>query len=683
MKKTTTGWTLMALSMLTVIPFTTSCSSDKDIDLGELDKTIGIGSDELNLPIGSARDLKLADVLSLKEGDVIETLEKDSASYKAGDYQFKKGDDLTSADITVKEVHFDTFDPQEVPIDIPFAGLVLANHLMTHEYIFPTDGPQKINAFNVTGAGNDDVISLSEADLEGFFELRLGLSSIKEEVEFTQIDLYLPKFLEFDLDYIKEHHKSFIIDGVDFRVAGEPRADGRTVLTQDEKDFNVLTLMSVATQNDSPIKLKVKRVTGILDHVLDDDNDPEAEKGYMAFSKAAGLKLHGIVKMQLKFRKGQLQPTFDLTTTETRRVDPKISMDSGINVTHAEGVFDPDITINPSNVAIGDDVPDFLTDEKVNITMNNPTIKLKIESNINAKANIKPKMIAYFDDAKTDYKYMYVQNPDATDGYKFPSIFPNTSGNDSKITTSYIIITRNAMSDKDARDIMNATGYAVERFVMDGRPTLTKIDNDPHEVTNIAKLLSPRIPKSIDFEIEAQVDQETTAKVDLYDENDPKSKGGDYHITPSYEFIAPLALDPGSTIVYNDTIADWNKDIKDNEVDLRDGEIVITGNIHNNTPLKLTMEPVAIGVNKKEISDIKVTSNIVAKSQLGEGDDVVTPFEIKLTRNAGGSFSNLDGLAFKVIAESEHATPLNKDTQDIRIGELKLNLKGKLSIGLN
>ena len=672
----------MALSMLTVIPFTTSCSSDKDIDLGELDKTIGIGSDELNLPIGSARDLKLADVLSLKEGDVIETLEKDSASYKAGDYQFKKGDDLSPADITVKEVHFDTFDPQEVPIDIPFAGLVLADHLMTHEYTFPTDGPQKINAFNVTGAGNDDVISLSEADLEGFFELRLGLSSIKEEVEFTQIDLYLPKFLEFDLDYIKEHHKSFIRDGVDFRVAGEPRADGRTVLTQDEKDFNVLTLMSVATQNDSPIELKVKRVTGILDHVLDDDNDPEAEKGYMAFSKAAGLKLHGIVKMQLKFRKGQLQPTFDLTTTETRRVDPKISMDSGINVTHAEGVFDPDITINPSNVAIGDDVPDFLTDEKVNITMNNPTIKLKIESNINAQANILPKMVAYFDDAKTDYKYMYIRN--MVNGQEVrPSIFPNTTGDDSKITTSYIIITRNSMSDQEAQAISNATGYIVERFVMDGRPALTKKDGSDKEVTNIAKLLSPRIPKSIDFEIEAQVDQNRVAKVDLYDENDPKSKGNDYHITPSYEFIAPLALDPGSTIVYNDTIADWNKDIKDNEIDLRDGEIVITGNIHNNTPLKLTMEPVAIGVDKKEIQDIKVTSNIVAESQLGEKDDVVTPFEIKLTRSAGGDFSKLDGLAFKVIAESEHATPLNKDTQDIRIGELKLNLKGKLSIGLN
>ena len=680
----------MALSMLTVIPFTTSCSSDKDIDLGELDKTIGIGSDELNLPIGSARDLKLADVLSLKEGDVIETLEKDSASYKAGDYQFKKGDDLSPADITVKEVHFDTFDPQEVPIDIPFAGLVLADHRMTHEYTFPTDGPQKINAFNVTGAGNDDVISLSEADLEGFFELRLGLSSIKEEVEFTQIDLYLPKFLEFDLDYIKEHHKSFIRDGVDFRVAGEPRADGRTVLTQDEKDFNVLTLMSVATQNDSPIELKVKRVTGILDHVLDDDNDPEAEKGYMAFSKAAGLKLHGIVKMQLKFRKGQLQPTFDLTTTETRRVDPKISMDSGINVTHAEGVFDPDITINPSNVAIGDDVPDFLTDEKVNITMNNPTIKLKIESNINAQAIIKPKMIAYFDDAKTDYKYMYIRNPDSKFAQKIenrrdslPYIFPNKTGDDSKITTSYIIITRQGMSDSKAKDIMNSTGYSVERFVMDGRPTLNKLDNSDKEVTDIALLLSPRIPKSIDFEIEARVDQTYSAKVDLYDENDPKSKGNDYHITPSYEFIAPLALDPGSTIVYNDTIADWNKDIKDNEIDLRDGEIVITGNIHNNTPLKLTMEPVAIGVDKQEIKDIKVTSNIVAESQLGEKDDVVTPFEIKLTRSAGGDFSKLDGLAFKVIAESEHATPLNKDTQDIRIGELKLNLKGKLSIGLN
>ena len=670
-KTTTTGWMLLAFSMLTGTTFVTSCSTDDNIDLGDLDKTIGIDADNMNIPVGSADDIKLDDVLSLKEGDVIETLKQDSATYKKGDYQFRKDDDLDPADVKVNEVHFETFDPQAFNISVPFSGISNTDPDDT-EYQFPPEAPQKINAFDVTGAGNDDVVKLNEADLDGYFELDLGLYALKNEVNLTEIDLYLPKFLEFDLDYIRTHH-DFIKDGIDFKLAGEARGHA---LSQDEKDYNVLTLKEVATNNRKPLILQVKRVNGILPTAPTDAS--EAEKGYMVFSKADGLKLHGLIKMQLKFKKGKMK---DFSSSTTRNVEPEIDMPKGINVTHAEGIFDPDININPSNVAIGDDVPDFLTDDDVKITLNNPTIKLKIESNINAQAVIKPKMIAYFDDAKTDYKFMYIHNPEATDT-DWPIIAPNVSGNESKYQTSYIIITRQLLSDADAKAMADKTGYLVERFVMNGRSALTKMTTDPREVTDIAELLSPHIPNSLDFEIEAQVDQEKVAKVDLYDATDPNSKGSNYHINPSYEFVAPLALDPGSTIVYNDTIADWNKDIKDNEVELNEGEIVITGYVHNNTPLELKMKPVPIGLDKKEISDITVESNIVVPSNLNQSTDNSSPIKIVLKRKDGGSFKNLDGLAFKVTATSRNSTPLNKDEQFIKVDGLTLTLNGKLSISL-
>ena len=663
---------LLAFALMSSTPFFMGCSSDKDIDLGDLDQTIGIGGDNLNIPLGAARDLKLADVLSLKEGDVIETLDKDSAGYLMGDYQFKKGDDLDPADVKVKEVHFDTFDPTEFTISVPFDEIKQGDN-DDQEYAFPIEGPAKINEFDVTGQGNDDVVSLKEADLEGFFMLDLGLSQLKNEVEFTQIDIYIPRFLDLDTEYIKSHH-DFIEGSVDFRLA-----DPKNGTNEDEKYFNLLTLNKVNTSKERPVALKVKRVDEIVET---EPTDPdEIGRGYMVFNKQNGLKLHGVVKMRLRFiRHYVLHPE----STTSRIVDPSISMDSGINVTHAEGIFDPEININPSNVAIGDDVPDFLTDDDVNITMNNPTIKLKIESNINAKANIRPKMIAYFDDAKTDSLYMYIRN--MVNGQEIlPSIYPNTSGNDSKITTSYIIITRNDMSDQEAQAISNATGYTVERFVMnDKRPELTKKDiNNPDEVIDIAQLLHPHIPKSIEFKIEAWVDQDSIARVDLYDENDPNSKGGDYHITPSYEFISPLALDPGSTIVYNDTIADWNKDIKDKEIELYEGDIIVTGNIHNNTPMELTLQPVAIGVDKQDISsDVTVESHVVAASNLGEGTENVTPIKITLKRTPNGSFQKLDGLAIKVVCTSASTATLNKDTQSIQITDLKLNLKGKVSVSL-
>jgi hypothetical protein len=677
MRKISTYAISLSLAMMTVGAWTfVSCSSDDNIDLGDLDKTIGIGSEDMKVPLGNAHDIKLDDVLSLKEGDAIETLKKDSASYKEGDYQFKKKDDLDPTNVKVNEVHFETFDPKKAGFEVDMSIVQVVSVIGEKTYTFPQDAPQRINEFEVTGAGNDNVVALSNADMEGYFLLNLGLSQLKDEVEFTEIDLYLPSFLELDLDYIKNHHASFIKDGVDFKKAGEAR--GRA-LTQDEKDYNKLTLLQVATQNEKPLELKVKRVTGVK---KTSPTDPvEIEKGYMVFSEDEGLKLHAVIKMQLSFTNKQLASEF--TGTGKRSIDPEISMPEGINVTHAEGIFDPDINITPSNVPIGDDVPDFLTDEKVNITMNNPTIKLAISSNINAKAIIKPKMIAYFDDAKTDYKYMYIHNSDAKDGAEWPIIFPDTI-NEETFRTSYIIITKQILSSADAKKLAEETGYTIERYVMNGRASLKKIDNDPREVTDISQLLSPRIPRSLDFEIEARVSQQDTAKVDLFDERDPNSKGDKYVITPRYEFIAPLALDLGSTIVYNDTIADWNKDIVDKDIELYDddGEIVITGNVHNNTPLQLKMEPVAIDKEKNEIKDINVKSNIIIKSNLGESEDKVTPIEIILTRTQNGTFKSLDGLAFKVIATSQDPTPLNKNSQFITVTDLKLNLKGRLSVTL-
>lgn len=675
MKKKTTGWMLLACAMLTGIPFMTSCSTDDNIDVGEIDKTLGFGADDMNVPLGAAESIKLDDVLSLK-GDAIVTLNEDSATYKAGDYQFKKWDNLDPSKVTVNEVHFDTFNPQAFSLNIPLALVQVVGFLDDKVYTFPTDGPQKINAFDVTGAGNNDVVALEEADLQGSFKFNLGLSSLKNEVQFTQIDLYIPEFLELDLDYIRDHH-SFITGGLDLKQAGEAR-DGRSgdQLTEDEKNFNVLTLNSVATTNEAPLELKLKRVKGIQKNAPTKTAD--IEKGYIVFSSSEGLKLHGVIKMQLNFKKGQLYNKETFNSTETRTINPQISMPTGINISHAEGIFDPKININPSTVNIGDDVPDFLNDEKVSIQLNNPTIKLSIKSNINATANIKPRIVAYFDDAKTNYKYMYIRGKDNKGNDVWPRISANETGNDNQFKNSYIVINRLGMTEAEAKEVLSELGYAdITVLKMDG--SFPRINtNDKKEVTDISELLSPRIPKSIDFEIEAQVDQKKTAKVDLYDASDPKTKGDKYIITPSYEFIAPLALDPGSQIVYNDTIADWNDDINDKDIELHDGEIIITANVHNNTPLQLHMDPVAIGLDKKKINDIQVTSDIVVESNLDKSEDTVTPIEIKLT----GSIKNLDGLAFKVTARSQDTAPLNKDTQYINVTDIKLNLKGRIAVSL-
>jgi hypothetical protein len=663
--------------MLAGVQFFVSCSTDDNIDVSDLDSTIGIGTENFKVPFGGTNDIRLSDVLELKEGDVIETLAKDSANYKAGDYQFKKSDDLDPAQVKIKEVHFETFNPQNFDINIPFIALSL---LPNAEYSIPTTGPETITTFDVNGPGNADVVSLTEADLDGSFDLNLGLNNIKNEITLTQIDLYLPKFLELDLDYIKNHHP-FIQNGIDFKLADE------NAPTADERNYNLLVLKDVATNSGQVLKLKLKRVDGILNTAP--TSATEQEKGYMVFSQTDGLKLHGVVKMQLKFKKQNMTTSGQslIGTDVTRTISPVIAMPSGIYVTHAEGFFNPTININPSTVNIGDDVPDFLTDDDVNISLNNPTIKLAISSNINAKAQIRPKMIAYFNEAKTDYKYMYIRSMEGTTE-SWPTIQPNTSGDESKPKTTYIIINRNGLTNAEAQQLANETGYTIERFVMDGR--FGKKDNNAKEVTDISELLSPRIPKSLDFEIEAYVVQQK-AIVDLYDENDPNSKGGNYEIIPKYEFVAPLALNANSTIVYNDTIKDMNKDLNDNDIDFRgdDTQLVITANVTNDSPLDLELDPKPIGLNGVDLSnDIEVSfksdktgDKIV--SNMGT-DKKATAITIVLKKKTSTSdLKKLDGIAFKVKASSANSQTLNKESHKLKIADMLLTINGKVSLDLD
>ena len=267
------------------------------------------------------------------------------------------------------------------------------------------------------------------------------------------------------------------------------------------------------------------------------------------------------------------------------------------------------------------------------------------------------------------------------------------TGDITSSTISKIVICRKAGNEA-----------GVQYVVKDGTGALEPVESE----NDIAKILE-KIPKTLSFTFNSTSDQTYTAKIDLCNPNEPwSSYGRSYELKPSYDFVAELNMDAGSTIVYNDTINEWNSDINDKDVDLLKGtKVEANAKVINRTPMKLYLDPVAIDVNKKVMSDVKVEVTTESQDAKGYyipsaiGTDDVKDLKVVITA-AEGAMKRLDGLILHVTAETEksgytlnsgekyvldEATGYDKTVgnkaQIIKIYDLRIGVNGKVTINLD
>lgn len=213
----------------------------------------------------------------------------------------------------------------------------------------------------------------------------------------------------------------------------------------------------------------------------------------------------------------------------------------------------------------------------------------------------------------------------------------------------------------------------------------------------MAALLS-KIPKHIDIFLEAHANNTKIGSIDLYKEGtegDPEAHGCTYAIKPVYEFMAPLTMEKGSTIVYSDTVDDFNKDLVKNQINFyNDGYLQLEASIDNNTPLELVISnPKAVGVKDAngighEIGDVKVEITDEQGNRLPNG---LTVYRMGDSRNrklylkAQGNMEKLDGIVFEVVANATQATAetLNASRHTVQLKDIKLKLNGRITINLD
>ena len=265
-------------------------------------------------------------------------------------------------------------------------------------------------------------------------------------------------------------------------------------------------------------------------------------------------------------------------------------------VTGAQGRFSPTIDLGNLGEATINNVPDFLKDGNVVVDLANPQIWLTTNSDLT--------LAGYVDGVIKAYKK----------GQVIASV--NVNGiNIQANATSKICICRNAS-------------------LVDGSMFTQVI-----EVPTLSTLIRT-IPDKLVFEADARADSKKEYAITF---------GRQYNISPSYTIKAPVAFAEDARIVYNDSIEDMNKDLKD--LDFAEGTYInVDANVENKVPAHLTVSAYAVDVNGKRMSDDLISivvSNVVAASPDGT-TPVVTPLNVKVQQNKPGVLKNVDKLMFTI-----------------------------------
>ena len=263
-------------------------------------------------------------------------------------------------------------------------------------------------------------------------------------------------------------------------------------------------------------------------------------------------------------------------------------------VTGAQGRFSPTIDLGNLGEATINNVPDFLKDGNVVVDLANPQIWLTTNSDLT--------LDGYVDGVIKAYKK----------GQVIASV--NVNGiNIQANATSKICICRNAS-------------------LVDGSMFTQVI-----EVPTLSTLIRT-IPDKLVFEADARADSQKEYAITF---------GRQYNISPSYTIKAPIAFAKDARIVYNDSIEDMNKDLKD--LDFAEGTYInVDANVENKVPAHLTVSAYAVDVNGKRMNDVSiVVSDVVAGSPDGT-TPVVTPLNVKVQQKKAGVLKNVDKLMFTI-----------------------------------
>lgn len=340
-KKTFSSKLFLILGTAAVVGF--SGCTDNDYDLSEIDSTIGIGGDGLEIPSLSTEIIPLKDVLELEaNGSVVE----DEVS---GDYVFRQ----SGADVAPVHPFIDKITVAEQNSVSNDLELTFSSASGSRRRSATRAGGQSvvadgwIQAFTYEGNKPEEVVDLYEAEVSSKVTLDIDFSDVKSVVsKFDQIEVDMPAFMT--INNVK-------CGGYAFEQSGSK-----------------LTLKNVYTSSNMTITADITSL-----------NFKEKDTSYGSLSISGGK-----VKMEGKVHVTAVASSFNSGAGTTGRKISSVMNMSKFVVNAATGKFNPEIALSDlGNIKVSG-IPDFLQGGNVVVDLYNPQIKLTVTSDMDVRGTL-------------------------------------------------------------------------------------------------------------------------------------------------------------------------------------------------------------------------------------------------------------------------------------------------------
>lgn len=319
--------------------------TDSDFDLSNIDQTIGIGGDGLQLPTNSTENIVLDDLLDLNNSDFISIAEN-------GDYMFsKQSDDVKPShpsidEVLVKEAKVNN----NFKIEIPASSLMQTKRMSAgHTKLSKTASVEgEASEFKYRGNVPFEIRELISAKTASDVNIDVNVTAELKKVipTFKTMTVTIPSYLKLNI--------------------------GKCSPSQPEYDAEkgTITFRNISSSAKINIKANIS--------CLDFSTPPPTVVFTPGVLGADGsIDFDGAVFLGITFDEVNKEGN----SLQNLYMSAKMTMGS-IKITEATGKFKPKLDLDDlGNVNINN-VPDFLTDNDVTINLYNPVIELTATSDI-------------------------------------------------------------------------------------------------------------------------------------------------------------------------------------------------------------------------------------------------------------------------------------------------------------
>ena len=355
----------------------------------------------------------------------------------------------------------------------------------------------------------------------------------------------------------------------------------------------------------------------------------------------------------------------------------EIAIDLSLNVgdvfvKSVEAVLDPDFSIDPQSIDIGE-LPEFISGDNVTLDLYNPVIRLDVNAEDNVRTATGKGFPNFYMSAGID---AFDKNGSSTLGSDGPIVIGDDgSGKDN----SPVVI----------KEGMNHIVISRQEAENDGNGPVPADENYQYiTVPELGKLISV-IPDHITIsDIKVRIPHEGSegnwAESDYTAITFPQEGPLTYDVGVDYSIEVPLAFGKDLYISYSTDFNGWNENFSstsesDYKLDLKEASIKF--DFINSIPLELGLSAEAIDTDGNVMSDIDVElEGTLAAGNINNETSAAVVVKIVATQEALDRF---DGLRLNIEATSGdmEGVALNKD-QGVRLENISANIQGGIQLDL-